>query len=134
MPLVTIVVGVLLVVLGVVSYQQSDVHAPTALIPAYVGGVLVLLGAIALSPGARKHAMHLAVIVGLLGFLAAVGRLVSTLARGNTPTRLSGTSLGSMALLTGIFVILCVRSFIVARRNRLAAAPDVAPGAGSDRV
>jgi hypothetical protein len=65
--------------------------------------------------------MHVAVIVGLLGFLGAVGRLVGGLAAGRTPTRLAGTSLGLMALLTGIFVVLCVRSFIAARRNRLSA-------------
>jgi hypothetical protein len=119
----TIVFGVLLILVGVVAYTLSEVHAQTALIPAYVGIVLALLGAIALSARARKHAMHVAVIVGLLGFLAAAGRLVGGLAAGRTPTRLAGTSLGLMALLTGIFVVLCVRSFIAARRNRLAA-PD----------
>ena len=118
---VTILFGVLLILVGVISYTMSDVHAPTALIPAGVGVVLALLGAIALSARARRHAMHVAVIVGLLGFLAAAGRLVAGLAAGRTPTRLAGTSLGLMALLTGIFVILCVRSFIAARRNRLAA-------------
>ena len=138
MPLVTIVVGVLLVVLGVVSHQSSPLHeghhAGTALIPAYVGGALVLLGAIALNPRALKHAMHLAVIVGLVGFLASVGRLGSSLAQGRTPTRLAGTSLGLMALLTGVFVALCVRSFVVIRRNRRAAAPGLTPGPGSDRI
>jgi hypothetical protein len=59
-------------------------------------------------------------MVGVLGFLAAVGRLVSTLAKGGTPTPLAGTSLGLMALLCGLFVALCVRSFINARRQRLA--------------
>jgi hypothetical protein len=120
----TIVFGALLILLGFVSYTMSGVHAPTALIPAYVGVALALLGAIALSARARKHAMHVAVIVGLLGFLGAVGRLVGGLAPGRTPTRLAGTSLGLMALLTGIFVVLCVRSFIAARRNRLAEPRD----------
>ena len=118
---VTIVIGVLLILVGVVPYTISEVHAPTALIPAYVGIVLALLGAIALSARARKHAMHVAVIVGLLAFLAAAGRLISAFAKGHMPTRLAGTSLGLMALLTAIFVVLCVRSFINARRQRLSA-------------
>lgn len=116
---VTIVFGVLLIGVGLVSYTMSDPRAPTALIPAGVGVVLALLGALALVARARKHAMHVAVIVGLLGFLAAAGRLVGGLAAGRTPTRLAGTSLALMALLTGIFVALCVRSFIAARRSRL---------------
>jgi hypothetical protein len=118
---VTIVFGSLLILLGLVSYMASDVHAPTALIPAGVGLVLALLGAIALVARARKHAMHVAVIVGLLGFLASAGRLASSVAAGRTPTRLSVASLALMALLTGVFVVLCIRSFVVARRQRLAA-------------
>jgi len=116
---VTVIIGALLIALGVVSYLMHPV-SKTALIPAYVGGALVVLGAIAFSPAARKHAMHLAVIVGLLGFLAAAGRLIGSLAQGHTPTALGATSLGGMAVLTGIFVVLCVRSFITARRQRAA--------------
>ena len=116
---VTIVFGVLLILVGVVPYLIHPV-SKTALIPAAVGVLLAALGGVAMNPGARKHAMHVAVMVGLLGFLAAAGRLVSTIARGGTPSGLAGISLGLMALLCGIFVVLCVRSFIAARRNRLA--------------
>jgi hypothetical protein len=71
--------------------------------------------------------MHLAVIFGLLGFLAAAGRLIGALASGRTLTPMAATSLGLMALLTGVFVVLCVRSFINARRQREAAAPGFEP-------
>ena len=117
---VTIVFGVLLILLGVVPYLMTG--AKTALIPAYAGAVLAVLGAVALRPGARKHAMHGAVLVGLIGFLASAGRLISALAAGRTPTTLAATSLGFMALLTGLFVVLCIRSFITARRSRVVAA------------
>ena len=119
---VTVVIGVLLVLVGVIPWSMTG--AKTALIPAYVGAALIVLGAVAFKAEARKHAMHFAVMIGLLGFLMALGRLVVTLAKGNTPTRLAGTSLGLMALLTGIFVVLCVRSFIAARRSRTAAAAE----------
>ena len=122
----TIVIGTLLVLLGVIPYFVSASHSPTALIPAYVGAVLVLLGFVARNDRLRKHAMHVAVIVGLLGFLAAAGRLIMSLARGNTPTPLSAVSLIGMALLTGVFVVLCVRSFIAARRQRVAASAGAA--------
>lgn len=115
---ITIVIGLLLVVLGVVPFAMTG--AKTSLIPAVVGALLVVLGAVARNANARKQAMHAAVIIGLLGFLLAAGRLVSSLAAGKTPTPLAATSLGLMALLTGLFVVLCVRSFIAARRSRAA--------------
>lgn len=124
---VTIVFGVLLILVGVVPYLINPVSW-TALIPAIVGALLAVLGAVALKPGARKHAMHVAVMVGLLGFLAAAGRLIGTIAKGTTPGKLVGFSLVLMALLTGIFVVLCVRSFVAARRERLAAVPGFDPG------
>ena len=127
---VSIVIGLLLILVGVIPYLIHPVSL-TALIPAAVGALLAILGAIALSPAARKHAMHAAAMVGVLGFLAAVGRLVSTLAKGGTPTALAGTSLGLMALLCGLFVLLCVRSFIHARRQRLVGFEPVVP---SDRA
>jgi hypothetical protein len=118
---VTIVFGVLLILVGVVSYLIHP-FSFTALIPALVGVLLASFGAVALNPGARKHSMHAAVVVGLLGFLAAAGRLIGAVASGKTPSPLAATSLGLMALLCGIFVVLCVRSFIAARRARQAAA------------
>ena len=114
----TIVIGTLLVLLGAIPYLLS--RQPTALIPAYVGVLLVVLGAVARNERMRKHAMHAAVILGLLGFLAAAGRLVGALASGKTPAPLAAFSLIAMALLTGIFVVLCVRSFVAARRQRVA--------------
>ena len=112
----TIVFGILLILLGVIPYLMA--RQPTALIPAGVGLLLLVCGLIARNDRLRKHAMHAAVVFGLLGFLAAVGRLGMVFARGGRPTPLSGTSLGLMALLTGVFVVMCVRSFIAARRAR----------------
>ena len=121
----TIVIGTLLVLLGVIPYLMRG--APTALIPAAVGLLLLVLGFLARNERMRKHAMHVAVIVGLLGFLAAAGRLIAALAKGVTPAPLAAFSLGAMAVLTAIFVVLCVRSFINARRQRLAPGFPVRP-------
>jgi uncharacterized membrane protein HdeD (DUF308 family) len=129
---VTIVFGVLLIVLGVIPFAMSG--AKTALIPAYVGVVLAVLGAVAINRGARKHAMHAAVIVGLLGFLAAAGRLGSSMSSGKAPSALGATSLGLMALLTLVFVVLCVRSFVQARRQRLAGDRGFEPAVPSGRA
>lgn len=112
---ITIGFAVALIVVGIVGYVPSG--QKTALIPAIAGVVIGTCGAIALNPAARKHAMHAAVMVGMLGFLASAGRLVGALMSGNLPSGLGLFSLGAMALLTFIFVLLCVRSFIGARRQ-----------------
>ena len=43
----------------------------TALIPAFVGALFLVLALIARNPEARKHVMHAAVAVALLAVLAA---------------------------------------------------------------
>lgn len=113
---VTIGIAVLLIAVGLIGYFES--FARTSLIPAYFGIGILIAGVIALNPAYRKHAMHGAVMLGLLGFLAAAGRLVNVLFSGAMPSALGLFSLVSMALLTLIFVVLCVRSFIEARRSR----------------
>ena len=117
----TIVFGVLLVLLGIGGYLPNQ--AKTALIPAYVGIVLLIAGAVATKPNLRMHAMHAAVLVSLLGFLASAGRIGMAAAKGTFgENTLATVSLGGMAILTLIHVVMCVRSFIAARRDRQAAA------------
>ena len=126
MPIVSIVMGALLVGLGVYGYTASETDTPsiTALIPAFVGGPLILCGLIALEDSLLKHAMHAAAMFGVLGELAAAGRLVAVAVKGNLDVSKLGTqTLLAMTGICGVFVALCVRSFIAARRRRLASAP-----------
>ena len=67
MPIVTIVVGVALVALGLVGFYGTGATHYTALIPAGFGAVFFLLGLVALKASLRKHVMHAAAILGLLG-------------------------------------------------------------------
>jgi hypothetical protein len=125
-PLVTIFTGLLLTALGVWGYFIADVSpadkSVTALIPAFVGVPLVVLGILALKESMLKHAMHAAAMLGLLGFLAAAGRLVQKLVTTGMPSGVPGISVGLMILLCALFVALCVNSFVAARRRRRAAA------------
>jgi hypothetical protein len=122
MPIVTIVTGLLLTALGVGFYVGSlgtEKESITALIPAAVGLPLVVLGWLARQERFLKHAMHAAAALGLIGFLAALGRLVPGLVRaGVDVTNPAQVAVALMALICGVFVGLCVRSFMVARRNR----------------
>jgi hypothetical protein len=120
MPQTAIWCGRLLVLVGVVGYGYGFYNGAaswTALIPAIVGVVLMALGYVASSSdGLRRHLMHAAVVVGLLGFLAAVGRLFMKASE----FTVSAASLSqiAMAVICLVFVVLAVRSFITARRDR----------------
>ena len=120
MPTTSIVSGVLLILLGIISYAFSliDGHTSlTALIPAAFGLLLLIFGAIAKSnENLRKHLMHAAVLVGLLGFLIPAYRLLSRM--NDVTVSLAVLSQAAMALICLFFVILSVQSFVNARRNR----------------
>jgi hypothetical protein len=120
-PNITIVFGALLTVLGIGGYLGSTSHSITALIPAAVGVIMILCGIAARKESNRKHAMHGAATVALIGFLAAVGRL-AMVARSGTFKPTSGVPTLLLAILTAVFVVMCVRSFVQARRHREAQA------------
>jgi hypothetical protein len=120
----TIGFGVVLVVLGLGGYFGTDRVSPTALIPAAFGLLLIVFGALARDEKRRKMAMHIAVTVGLLGFLGTVGGLVDlpTVISGGTVARPAAViSKSIMALLMLVYVGMCVKSFIDARRRRASA-------------
>ncbi len=113
--------GTLLILLGVVGYVATGAVSITALIPAFFGFALVVLGAVAREESRRKHAMHAAAAVGLIGFLGSVRGLTKlpSLVIGDFVTRPAAiVSQSIMALLMLVFVALCVKSFIAARRSR----------------
>ena len=122
---VTLVFAVLLIALGLIGYVGTGSQHVTALIPTWFGVALALFGLLAMSPSEsrRKLFMHINVTIGLLGFLGAGGRaLMSTLrakSAGVAPNEIAVASQVTMAGLLLVYVILCVRSFIAARRARL---------------
>jgi hypothetical protein len=117
---VTLVFAALLIALGLAGYLGTGSQHPTALIPMWIGLVLGVCGALAISPseGRRKLFMHIGVTVGLLGFLGTVGEIVRSYAASSAPDVIAMASKFSLAGLLLIYVILCVRSFIAARRAR----------------
>ncbi len=114
----TVVFGVLLMLLGVGGYFLTGTSSFTALIPAIFGLLLIVLGALARSESIRKHAMHAAAMVALVGGVGALIPLLRTPAGPRSPVAVF--SQAAMAALTAVFVGLCVKSFIAARRARKA--------------
>jgi hypothetical protein len=118
MPGTTRLFGIILILLGVASYILTDRTSVTALIPAIFGAGLLICAMIARAgESARKHAMHAAVAVGLIGALAALGRGVPAAMAGDA-TRPAVMSQLVMGVLLLIYVALGVQSFVAARRAR----------------
>lgn len=120
----TIGFGIALIVLGLAGYFGTDRISITALIPAVFGALLILFGALAQDEKKRKMAMHIAVVIGLVGFLGTVSGLIDlpTLISGGTVARPAAVVAKSiMAGLMAVYVALCVKSFIDARRRRASA-------------
>ena len=110
--------GLILIVLGVASYVLTGRTSVTALIPAVFGAVLVICALIARSESARKHAMHAAVAIGLIGALASLGRAIPAVINGEAGRPAVIVQLVMAALLL-IYVAFGVQSFVAARRARL---------------
>ncbi len=120
MPSIAINFGRILILIGIIGYAygffMSEYASLTALIPAAFGIVILALGYFAKAKeNLRKHLMHAAVLVALLGFLASAGRLFSKMSE----ITLSAAYLSqiAMAVTCLVFIILSVRSFINARKN-----------------
>jgi hypothetical protein len=144
----TLFVGLALVILGLYGYfngiseskkrateatteaRKTDPNAAevppetvskTSLIPAAVGAVFLLcVGAIIWNNNLRKHVMHLAAVVGVVGFL---GGFMPVMRSGFDWDKI-GVKIGLlMSLICAVFVGLCVKSFIDARKAREAGQP-----------
>ena len=116
----TIVYGALLIALGVAGYFMSGMVSVTALIPAFLGTIILLCGILAQKESRRKLFMHIALVFGLLGLLGTASALPSlfTMLGGEEVTR-PGAVIGKSvtAILSLIFLLIGVKSFIDARRQ-----------------
>jgi hypothetical protein len=127
MALFSLLFGGLLVGLGLLGYTDPGTLGEfdpnksrmTALTPAYVGAILIVCGLIVmLKPGARKHAMHAAALIGVIGFAGGFVPLF----RSNFDFKKASAVTGLlMSGLAALFVLLCIKSFIDARKARQAA-------------
>jgi lysylphosphatidylglycerol synthetase-like protein (DUF2156 family) len=114
LPKITITIGLLLIFQGLGFYVATETKSITALIPAFIGLPILVLGFVALKESVRKHAMHGAVTMALLGLLAPIGRIASA----GFKFSAAGVSLLLMIVLCASLLILGIKSFIDARRRQ----------------
>jgi uncharacterized membrane protein len=116
MPRITQLVGLVLLVVGVVGYLATDRASVTALLPAALGLVLLVLGLLAARLAEGRHAIHAALVVALLGALGSLPRIAGI---GDGEPAAIVSLLTTVACLA--YVGLGVRSFLSARRSRTTA-------------
>ena len=118
-----IALGILLCLLGLGGYLATGRESVTALIPAFFGLPLAVLGAVALNERRRKHTMHAAVViavVGLAGSASGVPGFLDYVQGGEVERPAAVIAQTAMALLCAVFVILAVKSVLDARRAQKA--------------
>ena len=122
MPIITVVFSVLYIALGLAGYFLTGAVHTTALIPAFIGVVLLVLGLLGSNEKLRMHVMHAALLIGLLALLGTARSLLKL------PAAFYGTAerpgavfaQAATAVLSVIYLAVGVRSFIAARRARSA--------------
>ncbi|WP_339742811.1 hypothetical protein [uncultured Rubinisphaera sp.] len=125
MPQIALLTALLLIAEGLYGYfgAAADDRSMTALIPLFFGVPIGISGLFALKDSYRMHAMHAAVSFGLLGAFAAWGRTAMTagkMSQGIEYNQRAAAMVLIMAIICTGFVIMCVRSFIAARKRQRA--------------
>ncbi len=120
---VTAVFAVILIVLGVSLYLATGMESVTALIPSFIGVAFGICALVATTENRRKHAMHAAALLALIGIGGTASGIPKALKHlgGETierPEAAMGQS--AMAILCVVFLILAIHSFVQARRARAA--------------
>jgi hypothetical protein len=126
---VTLLFAAMLIALGWAGYAGSGSQHATALIPMWIGLALAVFGALAISrsEARRKLFMHINVTIGLLAFLGGAVEAIKGAMKATDASRAvesnylisAETSKELLACLMLIYVLLCVRSFINARKARV---------------
>lgn len=115
---VAVIYGLILILLGLVGYFGFGRASFTALIPAFLGVLILIAGILARDEKRRRHAMHAAAALSLIGFIGSVGGVIPAFQHftGSEIARpAAAISRAIMSLLSLAFLILCVNSFIQTR-------------------
>lgn len=119
---IAIVFGALMTALGPTLFflSKPETQSPTAFIPSGFGVALILCGVLAWNDKFRMHAMHVAALLGLIGLAIPAFMVTRALVGGADfePVKHGGQI--TMAVLSGAFLALCIKSFIDVRMARKA--------------
>jgi hypothetical protein len=120
---ISLIFALLLVALGLLGYISTGSVHPTALIPTWIGLALGIFGFLAISPDERRRKvfMHINVTIALLGWIGTCVEITRSVmaahAVGKSADPIAMYSKQLLALILIIYILLCVRSFVAARRT-----------------
>jgi len=123
MPRWTLLLGCFFVLLGIGFYVGTDRQSVTALIPTFLGVPLVATALWARREKARAAAMHVAAVIALLGLAGTASGLVKAvrLVAGQVVERPEAAIAQALVALASLgYLVLSIRSFVLARRARTA--------------
>lgn len=117
MVLITRSIGAVLILVGLAAYLGTGMESVTALAPAVLGVLLLVLGLLAGREHLHRHMIHAALVLALFGLLASAMPLMDLPALFAGEAERPGAVLASaaMALLCLVYLVLGVRSFKAAR-------------------
>ncbi len=122
MTTLTLIVGAVLTLAGVLGYVLTGAESLTALIPSAVGVLLIICGLLARNERFRRHAIHAALLVAVIGVLGSVMNVVRLgevfAGTAERPTAVVLSTVMFVVLI--VYIAAGVRSFIAARRGRAA--------------
>lgn len=117
----SIYVGILLIILGVASYILTGAASATALIPAFFGIAFAGLGILGdRKESMRKHVMHAALLLAILGLGGSFGGLMNVfgvIGGGELERPAASYGQAIMAIICIFFIVAGIRSFIEARKK-----------------
>ena len=114
-PFFTVFYGVFLVIWGVLISYLSESNSITSFFPSMLGVPILLSGLLAIKfPNKKKVWMHIAVTFGLLCALGGTRFFMKM----NDGLNYATISMLMLFLSGFIYTIICVKSFIYARKNK----------------
>ncbi|TWU21148.1 hypothetical protein Pla52o_41820 [Novipirellula galeiformis] len=121
---IAIFFGLLLCTVTLAALIASMQKIPAQFCPMMLGIPMLFCGVVGLNPHRRKHAMHVAAAIALLGTLMGGSNTLFTLfrlLRGIEVNPLGMRIVMVMTVLCVVYLVLSIVSFIQTRRRRLTA-------------
>ncbi|MBD3401587.1 hypothetical protein GF420_01725, partial [candidate division GN15 bacterium] len=113
MPTVTLWYAIILIVMGLVGYFGMGRESITALIPAFFGVAVLITALLARKENLRKHSMHAAVVLAVLGVAGTASGIPKffMLIGGSEVDRANAVVVQFiMAVLSILYIVLAVKS------------------------
>jgi uncharacterized membrane protein (UPF0136 family) len=115
----TLSLGFLLIILGLASYFGTGRESITALIPAFFGLSFVILAMLATVENIKKHVMHIAAgvaLVGVFGTARALPGLIDIFSGTEVARPLAVYAQTAMFLMCLVYLVRAFQSFRAARQ------------------